>query len=514
MTENNRPKPLMLCILDGWGYREEITDDNAIVVANTPVWDRMLKQYPHGLIDTYGKFVGLPDGQMGNSEVGHMNIGAGRVVMQDLPKIEHHVENNTLKDQPNLVKFIKALQESKGVAHLLGLVSPGGVHSHQRDIAALAKIFDDAGVPVRIHAFTDGRDTPPDSGKGFLTKLRDDIKGLKDCRIVSAAGRYYAMDRDNRWERVQKAYDTIVAADAPRFDNALDGIQACYDKDVTDEFVEPFIIGDYAGMNDGDGAIFANFRADRVREITDAMFNSAFKGFERKKIVKFSGKLGMTEYSSEHMAFMDAVFPHEEVHNVLGEIISRAGMKQLRIAETEKYAHVTYFFNGGNETQFEGEDRVLIPSAKVATYDLKPEMEANAITDKLVEVIEANTYDVIIVNYANGDMVGHTGKMEAAVKTAEVIDACLARLENTMLKVGGAMLVTADHGNLEKMKDENGNPYTAHTVGKVYCIYVGGDKTIKAVKDGALKDLAPTMLDILSMDKPAEMSGVSLIEKG
>ncbi len=509
-----KQKPVILCILDGWGYREDKNaPDNAIEQANAPNWKRFLKEYPNSLVKTYGKSVGLPDGQMGNSEVGHMNIGAGRVVMQDLPKIDDAIENDNLKNQPNLQKFIQDLKTSGGQAHLMGLVSDGGVHSHQNHILALAKILVDEKISVKIHCFLDGRDTPPDSGLGYVKMLQNDIENLENCEISTVGGRYYGMDRDNRWERVEIAYDVLANGKGIEFSSAIEGIEKSYEAKEFDEFVKPFAVAGYNGMQDGDGILMANYRSDRAREITNALLNSEFKGFERKKIVKFVGKLGMTEYSSDHNNYMDAIFPPEKIEKGLGEIVSNLGLKQLRIAETEKYAHVTFFFNGGKETQFAGEDRILVDSPKVATYDLKPEMSAYEVTDKFIEAIKSEKYDVIIANYANGDMVGHTGIMDAAVKAVETVDECLGRLESTVKEVGGVLFVTADHGNAEKMTDGNGNPYTAHTVGETYLVCVNGSDEISGLNDGALCDLSPTILDVMGIEKPLEMTGKSLLVK-
>ncbi len=507
-------RPIVLCILDGWGYRaDETAQDNAITQAKAPNWQRFLQEYPHSLVRTFGKSVGLPDGQMGNSEVGHMNIGSGRIVMQDLPKIDSAIEDSSLSTRPNLEKFIHSLKTSGGSAHLMGLVSTGGVHSHQNHISALAKILSSENIPVKIHAFLDGRDTPPSSGKDFVSELLKSISDLPNCEIVSASGRYYSMDRDNRWDRVELSYNALVSGEAPKFSDILQGIQSSYDKDVFDEFIVPFISENYSGMQDGDGVLMANFRSDRAREITNALLNPNFSGFARKRIVNFSGKLGMTEYSSAHSEFMDSIFPPEKISNGLGEVVSKLDLHQLRIAETEKYAHVTFFFNGGEEQEFPNEDRILIPSPKVATYDLKPEMSAFDMTEKFVSAIKSDKYDLIVANYANGDMVGHTGKMEATIKAVEVVDKCLGELEIAIKKAGGVLLVTADHGNAEQMTDGKGNPHTAHTVGDTYLICVNPPVEVKKLENGALCDISPTILDIMEIAQPKEMTGHSLIVK-
>ena len=505
-----RPKPVVLCILDGWGHRVE-TADNAVAQARTPTWDRFLATYPHALVETSGLDVGLPHGQMGNSEVGHMNIGGGRVMSQNLPRIDIAIENASIAAKPALVDFIAALKKSGGAAHLLGLLSPGGVHSHQDHIAALARILDSAGVPVRIHAFLDGRDTPPSSGLGFMEKFLSDIAGLKDVKIATVCGRHYGMDRDKRWERVEKAYAAIADANGTAAPDPLGAIKASYDAKTTDEFMIPAVIAGYSGMQDGDGVLMANFRADRAREILSALRDPAFNGFARKRVIQFAGAVGLTEYSSAHNAFMTVMFAAEQASNMLGEIIAKAGLTQLRIAETEKYAHVTFFFNGGLEQEFPGESRIMVPSPKVATYDLKPEMSAAEVTENIVDAIAHERFDVIVVNYANGDMVGHTGILSAAIKAAETIDTCLTRLEAALVKAGGVMLVTADHGNLEQMRDAATNePHTQHTVGVVPLVLVNAP-AVKALSDGRLADLAPTLLELLGLPQPSEMTGRSLL---
>lgn len=507
-------KPVMLLILDGWGYRQNITKDNAIEQGHTPNWHKLLQTCPHGFIETSGLDVGLPDGQMGNSEVGHMNLGAGRVVMQDLPKIDQAVQTGALAQNPVLLELIKTLQQTKGTCHLMGLMSPGGVHSHQNHILALAKILNANGIKVDVHAFMDGRDTPPQSGKGFLQTFADGIKDLEGVRIATVSGRFYAMDRDKRWDRVQLAYNNIVLASGKRFENANDAMDATYAENVTDEFVVPCVIGNYQGAKDGDAVLMANFRADRAREILYALSDKEFSGFERQKIINFAMSVGMAEYSLDHNRFMKTLFAPEELKDIFGEIVSKNGLTQLRIAETEKYAHVTFFFNGGEEREFEGESRILIPSPKVATYDLKPEMSVYEVTDKLVDAIENHKFDVIICNFANGDMVGHTGIMEAALKAVAAVDENLGRVITAIKKANGVLLVTADHGNVEKMIDEKtGEPYTAHTVGKVQAALFNAPENIKGLHNGRLADISPTLLDLLGLKQPAAMTGKSLLEK-
>lgn len=512
MTDRpTHPKPVVLCILDGWGYRPE-AKDNAIAQARTPTWDRLMKTCPNSLLETSGLAVGLPDGQMGNSEVGHMNIGAGRVVMQDLPRIDAAIADGSLEQTPALRDFIAALQKSGGTAHLMGLLSPGGVHSHQDHMAALAHMLAAEGVPVKVHAFMDGRDTPPRSGRDFLTGFLEATRDIPGLSVATVSGRYYAMDRDKRWDRVTLAYQAMVAGTGQTAPNALAAVEQSYAADKGDEFVLPTVIGDYPGMADGDGILIANFRADRAREITSALLDPAFDGFDRGPLVTFAGAVSLTEYSRDHNRFLTALFPPESLSGILGEVVAQAGRTQLRIAETEKYAHVTFFLNGGEEQVYPGEDRILVNSPKVATYDLQPEMSAPEVTDHLVGAITGGQYDLIVVNYANGDMVGHTGIMTAAIKAVETVDGALARLEDALKAVGGTMIVTADHGNAELMTDPvSGEPYTQHTIGKVYAVLVNGPAEAKALADGRLADLAPTVLDLMELPQPAAMTGQSLL---
>ena len=484
-------------------------------MGHTPNWHRMYNDNPHSLIETYGLAVGLPEGQMGNSEVGHTNIGAGRVVMQDLPKIDQAIKDGSFAQNPVLVNMIKTLKSNDGAAHVMGLMSPGGVHSSQAHIAALCKILAQNGIRVWVHAFLDGRDTPPSSAVDFLADFEKSIAGLPEVKIATIEGRFYAMDRDKRWDRVELAYNNIAFAEGKRFASADEAIKASYADKVTDEFVVPCVIGDYQGITDGDAVLMANFRADRAREILYALADTEFSGFTRKKTVKLSDSVGMTEYSVDHQRFMHTMYPPEALTNILGEVVADHGLTQLRIAETEKYAHVTFFFNGGEEREFKGEERILIASPKVATYDLKPEMSVYEVTEQLVKAIEDKRFDVIICNYANGDMVGHTGVMEAALKAVAAVDDCLGKVEKAIKDVGGVMIVTADHGNVEKMIDEKtGEPYTAHTVGKVPAILVNDKSGVTGLKDGKLADLAPTMLELLHIDQPSEMTGHSLLIKG
>ncbi|MGB7078729.1 MAG: 2,3-bisphosphoglycerate-independent phosphoglycerate mutase [Xanthobacteraceae bacterium] len=501
-------RPVMLVILDGWGWREE-TADNAIRQAKTPTFDRLWQTVPHGFLRTCGKDVGLPDGQMGNSEVGHLNIGAGRVVLQDLPRIGTAIANGEIARAPALTDLIAKLKASSGTCHLLGLVSPGGVHSHQDHAAALAKLLDQAGVRTLVHAFTDGRDTPPQSAAEDIKRLTAALPGA--VKIATVCGRYFAMDRDKRWDRVEKAYNAIVEADGPRFADAGAAIADAYAHKKFDEFIVPAVIGDYRGMKDGDGVLCFNFRADRVREILGAMLDKDFSGFTRKRAVKFAAAVGMAQYSDQLDKLMGTIFPAQTFANVLGEVAAEAGRTQLRMAETEKYPHVTYFLNGGREQPYTGEDRIMVPSPKVATYDLQPEMSAPELTDKAVAAIASGKYDLIVLNYANPDMVGHTGSLTAAIKAVETVDTGLGRIAEAIEKAGGALLVTADHGNCEMMRDpQTGGPHTAHTTNPVPLLLVGArDRALNG--EGRLADLAPTLLELMELPKPKEMTGSSLL---
>ncbi len=502
-------RPVMLVVLDGWGWREEVAN-NAVRQAKTPSFDRLWATCPHGFLRTSGLDVGLPPGQMGNSEVGHLNIGAGRVVMQDLPRIDEAVANGEISRAPALVDFVRKLKESGGTCHLIGLVSPGGVHSHQNHAVALAKILTDAKVPAVVHALTDGRDTPPQSAAEYLKAFTAALP--PSVPVVTVDGRYYAMDRDKRWERVSKAYDAIVAAEGPRFADPQAAIADAYANKIYDEFIIPAVIGNYNGMKDGDGVLCFNFRADRVREILGAMLDPAFSGFARKRTVKFAAAVGMAQYSDELDKFMQTIFPSQSFPNILGEVVAAADRTQLRMAETEKYPHVTYFLNGGREEPFVGEDRIMVPSPKVATYDLQPEMSAPELTDKAVEAIKSGKYDFIVLNFANPDMVGHTGSLPAAIKAVETVDTGLGKIANAIQAMGGALLVTADHGNCEMLLDPaTGGPHTAHTLNPVPLILAGAGNRL-VVKEGRLADIAPTLLELMGLPKPPEMTGASLLQ--
>ncbi len=512
-NNGDQRRPVMLCILDGWGEREA-AEDNAIHHAKTPNWDRMSEVYPKAQLEASALDVGLPAGQMGNSEVGHMNLGAGRVVMQDLPLIDQAITEDALKDIPALTEIIAKLKDSGGACHLLGLVSPGGVHSHQNHLIALAEIFEANSIPTKLHAFMDGRDTAQSGGRGFMEQVVGKTAALANFSIATVTGRYWAMDRDNNWDRVEQAYQALVEGEAARAGDAVAAIQASYDDGKTDEFMLPVVIGDYEGIKDGDAVLMFNFRSDRAREIMASLVDPDFDGFERPRELNLAAQAGMTEYSTHLNQFMTALFPQRKLEKILGEVVSDAGLTQLRTAETEKYAHVTFFFNGGEEQVFPGEERILVPSPKVATYDLQPEMSAPEVTDNLVAAIEAEKFDLIIVNYANGDMVGHTGVMAAAVKAAETVDACLGRLEDALSKVGGTMLITADHGNAEQMTDPDSHgPHTAHTLSPVPLILVNPPGFAEDLKTGVLADVSPTLLRLLGLEQPVEMTGQSLISE-
>jgi 2,3-bisphosphoglycerate-independent phosphoglycerate mutase len=509
VSRDEIPRPVVLCILDGWGHRESC-ENNAICEGPTPNLDRLFQNMPHSLVDASESEVGLPAGQMGNSEVGHMNLGAGRVVMQDLPRIDAAIADGSFAENAALKDAVAALQKTGGTAHVMGLMSPGGVHSHQDQIAYLAETLAEAGVPVAVHAFLDGRDTPPRSALDYLKAFQ--AKAPR-ATIATVSGRYYAMDRDKRWPRVEKAYRTLVSAAGEHAGNALAAVEQSYAAKTNDEFVLPTVIGGYKGMADGDGLFMANFRADRAREMLTALLDPGFDGFKRDRRPDFACALGMVEYSVELNRFLTTLFPPEDLTETLGEVVAEAGKRQLRIAETEKYAHVTFFFNGGREEVFDGEERILVPSPDVATYDLKPEMAAPEVTDKLVAAIESGTFDLVVVNYANGDMVGHTGDLAAAMKAVATVDECIGRLEKAVEKTGGCILLTADHGNAEQMSDEKtGQAHTAHTMNKVPLLLINGPARVATLRDGRLADIAPTVLDLMALPVPAQMTGHSLLK--
>ncbi|HWE16606.1 MAG TPA: 2,3-bisphosphoglycerate-independent phosphoglycerate mutase [Hyphomicrobiaceae bacterium] len=500
-------RAVMLVVLDGWGWRED-SADNAVRQAKTPNFNRLWDTCPHALLRASGEDVGLPPGQMGNSEVGHLSLGAGRIIVQDLPRISTAIAHGDIGKAPALLSFIGRLRQSAGTCHLMGLVSPGGVHSHQDHAVALTRILTDCGLRLLVHAFTDGRDTPPKSAETNIKRLVEAMP--VSVQMATVCGRYYAMDRDNRWDRVAKAYNAITEAHGPQFRNAMDVIADAYANGIGDEFIAPALINGYGGMRDGDGLLCFNFRADRVRQLLTALLDPDFSDFERCRVVAFAGAVGMTPYGEKLDILMDAIFPSPRLIGVLGQVVADAGRTQLRLAETEKYPHVTYFLNGGQETRYRGEDRILVPSPKVATYDLKPEMSAPELTEKAVAAIRSGKYDFIVLNYANPDMVGHTGNLGAAIKAVETVDDGLGRLAQAIRDVGGALLVTADHGNCERMRDpETGGPHTAHTTNPVPVLLVDGDGAELAC--GRLADVAPTLLDLMGLPKPAEMTGVTLL---
>ncbi|PJK02953.1 phosphoglycerate mutase (2,3-diphosphoglycerate-independent) [Lysobacteraceae bacterium NML75-0749] len=509
MSSNPHPKPVVLLILDGWGYREDPTD-NALAAAHIPNWDKLWAERPHTLIHTEGRHVGLPDGQMGNSEVGHMNLGAGRIVYQDLTRIDAAIEDGSFFENPALRAACEKASANGGTLHVMGLLSPGGVHSHESHLFAMLKLAQQMQVPqVAVHAFLDGRDMPPRSARASLEALQALCAQLGNARIASVSGRYYAMDRDKRWDRVQRAWDAMVEANASlHADSAIAALEAAYARDENDEFVQPTVIGSGAKFADGDTAVFINFRADRARQLAAAFVQPDFDGFAARR-PQLAAFVCLTEYDASLPA--NLAFPPENLTNTLGEVMQAQGKTQLRIAETEKYAHVTFFFSGGREALYAGEDRILIPSPQVATYDLQPEMSCPELTAKLTAAIESGQYDLVICNIANPDMVGHTGVMAAAIKAAEAVDSAIGAVVAAVEKMGGALLITADHGNLEMMRDaQTGQPHTAHTVGPVPLIYVG-TRQASLRRGGALRDVAPTLLDLLGIEKPAEMTGQSLL---
>ncbi|UWQ91786.1 2,3-bisphosphoglycerate-independent phosphoglycerate mutase [Aliisedimentitalea scapharcae] len=501
------PKPVVLCILDGWGLSED-TAANAPYLAQTPTFDSLMRNSPNATLITYGPDVGLPSGQMGNSEVGHTNIGAGRVVAMDLGQIDLAIEDGTFFENAALGAFIAKMRDTGGTAHLMGMVSDGGVHGHMSHILAAIRAIAGAGVPVVLHAITDGRDVAPKSAYGYFRTLEGQLP--EGACIGTVTGRYFAMDRDNRWERVGEAYEAMINGQGKSAENAHAAITQAYNRSETDEFISATVIGDYAGVQDDDGVFCLNFRADRAREILAAIGQPGFSGFDTGKRPHLAGFLGMVEYSDQHNTYMTTVFPSREIVNTLGEWVAKQGLRQFRLAETEKYPHVTFFLNGGEEDPAEGEDRFMPKSPKVATYDLQPEMSSCEVTDKFVEAIEEG-YDLIVTNYANPDMVGHTGDLKAAIQACEAVDQGLERVIAALEQVGGAMIVTADHGNCETMVDPvTGGPHTAHTLNPVPVVLVGGPEGAK-LRHGRLADLAPTLLELMDLPMPNEMTGKSLI---
>ena len=503
-------KPVLLCIMDGFGWVPNETYGNAVVAAKTPHLDALMAKYPMTTIEASGMAVGLPDGQMGNSEVGHTNMGAGRIVYQQLTLITKSIRDGEMFKNPVLVKNMKAAIEAGKAIHLMGLVGTGGVHSHADHWFGVLEMAKRMGAKeVYLHCITDGRDTDPHSGKGFLADLQAKLDELGIGKIASVSGRYYAMDRDNNWDREEKAYATFVYGEGNHAANAQEAIEASYADDKTDEFVLPCVTCEGGRVQDGDTVIFMNFRPDRARQMTRIFCDDAFTGFERRGGRKQVHYVCMAEYDAT-MPNCEVAYPPVELKNVLGQYLSENGKTQLRIAETEKYAHVTFFFNGGVEAPYEGEDRCVIPSPKVATYDLKPEMSAPEVADECVKRIESGKYDVVILNFANCDMVGHTGVFEAAVKAVEAVDAAVEKVVTAVLNAGGCAFLTADHGNAEKMKNPDGTPFTAHTTNVVPFVAIGcGD--VKLREGGCLADIAPTMLPYIGLPVPAEMTGKSII---
>jgi len=506
------PKPVVLIILDGWGYSEN-TVDNAIAQANKPNWDKLWEQYPHTLINGSGPEVGLPSGQMGNSEVGHLNLGAGRVVYQEFTRVSRAIRTQSFFSNDTLNEAIDIALENDKAVHVLGLLSPGGVHSHEEHIHAMMQLAGERGVSkLYLHAFMDGRDTSPKSALESIDKMQQLMDENKMGRFASVTGRYYAMDRDHRWDRIQKTYDLITDGVCEYTANsAQEAVEKAYLRDETDEFVQPTAIlnetGEKITVADGDIVIFMNYRSDRARQITRPFIDEDFDCFKRRRHLKLGQFVSLTEYSANFD--VPVAFPPERLQNVFGDYISRLGLSQLRIAETEKYAHVTFFFNGGVEEPFEFEDRILIPSPNVATYDLQPQMNAPELTRQLIDAIKSAKYDTIICNFANPDMVGHTGKLKPTIAAIEALDNCLGDIVNSILAAGGECLITADHGNAEKMQDDDtGQAHTAHTSNPVPLIYIGKDTPLAS--NGALSDIAPTLLSMMDLPIPEEMNGRSL----
>ncbi len=503
-------KPIVLCIMDGWGINKNF-ENNAVKLAKTPNVDFLTKTFPYSTLDASGEDVGLPTGQVGNSEVGHMNLGSGRVVLQTLPKINKAFANNEIANNNNFQNFLLKHNKNKTV-HLLGLCSDGGVHSHSSHIIEMSKLLEKNNCKACIHIFSDGRDCSPKQLGQQIKKFEMSLP--KNINVVSLIGRYYSMDRDNRWERVKKAFDLIVYGKYERkFSNVSEGLEEAYKNNETDEFISPTLVGDYKGFEDGDSLIMTNFRADRVSELLTALLDPKFKEFKKDANTPIlSNNLGMTEYSTELSNFMNSIFVKEKIKDTLGEVISKANLKQLRLAETEKYPHVTFFFNGGKETVYPGETRIMIPSPKISTYDLKPEMSAKEVETELISSIKNKTYDLIIVNFANPDMVGHTGDLNAAIKAVETVDTAIGNIKNIIVMLDGIMLLTADHGNCEIMFDDIMNlPHTSHTCNKVPLIIISKNNNYK-LRDGRLADIAPTILELMSIKLPNSMSGKSLLK--
>ena len=504
-------KPVILCIMDGWGERAD-SDHNAVAQARTPVFDRLRATWPSALLHASGRDVGLPDGQMGNSEVGHMNLGAGRVVMQDLPRINRAVAEGGLDAHPLLDRLVERTAAGTGRCHLVGLLSAGGVHAHRDHAMALAARLARSGIRVLVHAILDGRDVPPSQAAHDVVRFEDGLPA--GAEIASVIGRFFAMDRDRRWDRVGTAWRLLACADGETAATGAAAVRTAHARGETDEFVRPFAVAGYDGMHDGDGLMVANFRADRMREILAALLDPAFAEFERPRRPRFAHATGMVSYSDRLDAFIEPLFPPADLADTLGEVVARAGRRQLRIAETEKYPHVTFFLNGGQERRHDGESRILIPSPRVATYDLQPQMSAHEVTDRLVEAILGGGFDLIVANYANPDRVGHTGDLAAAVAAVETVDHCVGRVEEALRRVGGVMVLTADHGNCETMFDrETGGPHTAHTTNPVPAVLVNAPAGVGSFADGRLADVAPTLLELMGIGTPEAMNGASLLRR-
>lgn len=500
-------KKVILCILDGWGVAPP-SDANGISVAKN--WPNILKKYPNTTLEASESFVGLPESQMGNSEVGHMAIGLGRVLLQDLPKIDNAFLNGDLNNNPNVLQAIAQLKASGKPCHVMGLLSPGGVHSHIDHIKQAAIMLAKQGIPVFVHAFLDGRDTPPKSAAEYMQEFLDSVKDFPLITIASISGRYYAMDRDNRYERTEKAYRAVIEGEAPQFYDAVTAISNSYSQGITDEFMVPQINSDYKGAQNGDGLWMINFRSDRVRQILKSLFFETFTEFKRNKVVNFGIRLAMNEYADFLNPYITSVFQKDVITNGLGEILAKCGLKQLRVAETEKYAHVTFFFNGGIEHPLQNEERILVPSPKVATYDLQPEMSAKEVLQNVLNAMDRDDLSLIVVNFANADMVGHTGVVEAIKKAITCIDDCVQQIIDKSLTNNWITLITADHGNAEHMQEDDHSPHTAHTCNPVPLVMVNGSQNAK-LSHGTLADVAPTILHLLSLEQPLEMTGKNLV---
>ena len=505
----HQKSPLVLCILDGWGIAPD-HDTNAISKAHLPTWQRWMDTCPHTTLDASGETVGLPKGQMGNSEVGHTTIGAGRCLKQDLPRITHAFEANDVETRASMQEFLEKIKDSNNTCHVMGLVSPGGIHSHQSHFEGFLELLDHHGIRTKVHAFLDGRDTPPQSGAEHMIQLKAFMESLESSTLATVMGRFYAMDRDKRWDRTSKAYDAIACGSGLQGDSVQEILDTHYNDGVFDEFIPPTVFDDYHGIEDGDALLMVNFRADRVQQILSALLLEDFENVSRETFLNFSATLGMKSYAPTLDPVMPSLFPQEFPSNTLGEVLEQNGLKQLRAAETEKYAHVTFFFNGGRDAPYDNEDRLLIPSPKVETYDLQPEMCAEDLTDQLIQKLQKEPYDLVVVNFANPDMVGHTGNMPATIRALETVDFCLETLETHIQSMGGAMLVTADHGNAECMGEKD-SPHTAHTTNLVPLVFVGFEENFSLKEKGALSDIAPTLLSLMNITIPTEMTGCSLI---